>query len=51
MFYDNDDVILPDHVQNYLSEIENERLFEKLPQEAANKLLVKLKRDYEVDVE
>ena len=28
-----------------------ERLFEKLPQEAANKLLVKLKRDYEVDVE
>jgi hypothetical protein len=26
-----------------------ERLFEKLPQEAANKLLVKLKRDYEVD--
>lgn len=23
MFYDNDDVILPDHVQNYLSEIEN----------------------------
>lgn len=28
-----------------------ERLFEKLPQESANKLLVKLKRDYEVDVE
>jgi hypothetical protein len=28
-----------------------ERLFEKLPQEVANKLLVKLKRDYEVDVE
>ena len=28
-----------------------ERLFEKLPQEAANKLLVKLKRDYDVDVE
>ena len=28
-----------------------EHLFEKLPQEVANKLLVKLKRDYEVDVE
>jgi len=28
-----------------------ERLFEKLPQEVANNLLVKLKRDYEVNVE
>lgn len=28
-----------------------ERLFEKLPQEAANTLLVKLKRDYEVEAE
>ena len=28
-----------------------ERLFEKLPQESANKLLVKLNRDYSVDDE
>lgn len=28
-----------------------ERLFEKLPQEAANNLIVKLKRDYETEVE
>ena len=28
-----------------------ERLFEKLPQEVANNLLVKLKRDYETEVE
>lgn len=27
-----------------------ERLFEKLPQEVANNLLVKLKRDYETEV-
>ena len=28
-----------------------ERLFEKLPQEVANNLVVKLKRDYETEVE
>ena len=28
-----------------------ERLFEKLPQDVANNLLVKLRRDYEADVE
>ena len=28
-----------------------ERLFEKLPQEVCDKLLVKLKRDYEMEVE
>lgn len=28
-----------------------ERLFEKLPQESANQLLVKLKRDYDANVE